>query len=353
MFRIVEPSGTFPPIGDDLRRAQRWFPDWVDRGWFADTTAAAIAASLGLITSRPDDLEHRLPPTFGLFAEAGYATDRTDWTATADYYVMSINTRGLWRHGHLDMLSLIVAVGGRIMFDESAAAYYKHSHAGGTDGTVARGHLVNLSSHNTILAWGGPIEDDICYSTDWNAISPRVTVEHADSRADWSYLRASHTGYPSVVCRRELLSARGHGWLIRDEVAHRSPPPGMYHLQRWHLAPEASLERIDDTCVMVSHGESRLLCVWPLAEGVAIQIHRETELEIWTDNPPVVCDVRFPENGVNRSRALPAAFVPLWNEVPNATIESIRTTLLDPLLLRNITPEDDGGSLVATVAALR
>jgi hypothetical protein len=353
MFRLIEPAGSFPPFGDDTRRKPALYLDWISMGLFSDTIAASISRSLELVGSTHSPTRNLsttaetkpLPETFGVFENAGYVSDRHAWSKQSDFYVMSTNTRGLWRHGHLDMLSVFLAVDGVILIDESAAQYYQFSHGTGSDGTVARGYLVNMSSHNTILAWGEPIEDDLRYSTDWNAIPPAVIVEDARTLETGSYVRASHTGYPSVRCTREVLYVRGHGWIFRDEVGHRSPPPGMKHSQRWHFSDDAVVKPVSHYAVYVEKSGAGLLMAWPTLSGVSITIEPCHELLEYTDTPPIRCTATFAdESPTERVRSLPVALLPIRTPLDAEAISYMATNLQDaiaPLVSRRIDPEED------------
>jgi len=346
MFRLIEPNGDFPCIGDGVKGGSVFVKDWIPKGFFNGTAAAAIAEALGIVTGKDWD-SGKLPETFCCADDAGYVSDRESWDPESDYWIMSVNTRGWHRHAHLDMLTLHVSVSGTSIINDPAGNLYKLSHGPGTEALPARGFVVNLGSHNTILPCGRPIEDDVFYSTGWNAFIPAVTLEQFDSGKDFSYVRASHRGYPSVECGRELLYIKGAGLLIRDRVFKRSPPPPYNHLQRWNFAPGTELSMPKANLLRASRNGRTLLMIWPDAPGVGVSVEEVEDVKPLTEKVFRRADASFTtdESIEDRERTLPLFILPLRNndKEPAAGAEIIN--LLGELIHRPIDISGDARKL--------
>jgi hypothetical protein len=352
MFRLIEPNGDFPCIGDGVKGGSVFVKDWIPKGFFKDTDSSLVAEALGILGSEgretgKDRTAGNLPETFCCAEDAGYISDRESWDSESDYWIMSVNTRGWHRHAHLDMLTLNVSVAGTSIINDPVGNLYKLAHGPGTEGLPARGFVVNLGAHNTILPFGRPIEDDIFYSTAWSPFIPKVKLEHFDSGSDFSYVRASHRGYPSVECGRELLYVKGAGLLIRDRVFKRSPPPPYNHLHRWYFAPGTELSGPQANRLKAVCNGRGLLMIWPEAPGVRVSVEKADEVMPLTDKVFHRADAAFStdESIEDRERTLTLFILPLRNIDKAPVIGADIADLLGELIHRPINITEDARKL--------
>jgi len=146
-------------------------------------------------------------------------------------------------HGHGDLLSVLVDVGGEEMLvDPSSFAYY--------DERGRRDAFRATRAHNTVEI-GGRDQADAFDPFKWLNI-PRSGITTRELGPAFDYIEAWHDGYrrlrPGVLHRRGVLGLDG-GWLIVDWLEGR----GVHRIARWfHAAPSTRLERVDNATVRIA-----------------------------------------------------------------------------------------------------
>ena len=226
LFSMIMPNNHFPRIGDDTfalditeqrENVQMSLAQAIEYGAIHSGPCQAILQSLEITAGKPKRV--RLPPLSVCWERAGYVAGRDGWRRNSNYFIMSTNTIGEMGHDHLDMLSMILHVGGETIIDDPATDLYHLANTKEYKGSELRGYLTNMSAHNTILAYGEPIQADIFYGHGWVFDIPKTEILHYAAGRSWLQAVAMHRGYPSSRCRREVLFAHRKGWVLRDTVS--------------------------------------------------------------------------------------------------------------------------------------
>lgn len=184
-----------------------------------------------------------------------YCNDRTGFFCSkssldpdANYVLMAAKVNGTdTGHNHMDLLSLFVTIHGQEFIGEPYARAIYHTAPVGSD---LRGYLYNMGSHNTVLAYGQPIQPDQIYASKWGVIRPDTPVETFVTEERGCYVKASHSAYTHSRHIRKVLSCRGKGFLIRDVLMggnrlHKES------IQRWHLFPDVTCRQLDERSVLL------------------------------------------------------------------------------------------------------
>lgn len=268
---LVGPDQRAPRIGDsdDARGLPFFTEDLWDFGELLALGAAVLGRSDGICNSvrpsesalwlggevaiRPSEHFSEPEPWLGsaLLAEGGYAVLRSVVHPREDRLVFDCGPLGYpphASHGHADLLSILVDVGGEeLLVDPGTFAYYDES---------GRRDLFRATrAHNTVEV-GGWDQADAFDPFKWLNL-PRASIEVSRLGPGFDYVEAWHDGYrrlrPAVRHRRAVLAVGG-SWLLIDWIEGR----GEQQFTRWfHAVPAARMERIDPTAVRLRTASGR------------------------------------------------------------------------------------------------
>ena len=183
------------------------------------------------------------PRSSVLLHDGGYAILRDPERPEANRLLFDCGPLGFLphaSHGHADLLSILVDVGGEeLLVDPGTFAYQ--------DRTRKRTYFRSTRAHNT-LEVGGYDQADPFDRFKWLNF-PNTAINSAQLGSGFDYVEAHHDGYtrlrPAVRHRRGVLGVGG-GWLVIDWLEGR----GRADIARWlHAVPNAALERISDQSV--------------------------------------------------------------------------------------------------------
>lgn len=212
--------------------------------------------------------------------KSGFVCARSNFGSNASYMLMSAKTDcGDSGHNHMDMLSVFLTFGGQEFIGEPHARQLYQTAIMNSD---QRGYLYNMESHNTVLAYGKPVQPNALYANKWGVYRPDSPISNFYSDKEGMYVSAYHDAY--TVCRhkREILFHRKKGLFIRDEIEHGNRMPNA-HIQRWHLFPDVAYKQLNDSSILLEKNGIRVLCLW----SGALSLH------IWQRNdlyPEIVKD---------------------------------------------------------------
>ncbi len=190
----------------------------------------------------------------------GFVSCRSSFQKNASFMLMSAKTAcGDSGHNHMDMLSLFVSFQGQEFIGEPFARTLYHNV---TMASPQRGYMYNMSSHNTVLAYGRPVQPDAMYANKWGVYRPDSPVSEFVSTKEGCCVSAYHDAYTTCRHSRTCLFHRTKGLLIYDVMEHGNRLPDA-HIQRWHLMPEVSCTFIDNSSVLLEKEGVKILCFWP------------------------------------------------------------------------------------------
>ncbi|MDO5407597.1 MAG: heparinase II/III family protein [Eubacteriales bacterium] len=216
----------------------------------------------------------------------GFVCCRSGYDRTANYLLMSAKVNcGDTGHNHMDMLSMFIMFRGQKFIGEPYARLLYHT---ATMGSAHRGYGYNMSAHNTVLAYGNPVQPDKMYANKWGVYRPDSPVSDFVSTDEGCFVSAYHDAYTTCRHRRSLYFHREKGLLIHDRMEHgnRLDDP---HIQRWHLMPDVTVSRIDDTTLLLEKHGVKILCFWS----------GSPEIRVWKN------ELLFPEIVKTREELLP------------------------------------------------
>lgn len=346
---LTQPDGYLPPIGDAWEFSAK--TTLVDgRDAFGSSVCDAVLSALQL-DDQATSAEAELPPLAVRYPDGGYIAGRDAWSPEANYFIMCANTRGVMGHDHQDMLSLIIAAKGDTIIGEPPAPLFDFTNTGKYKGSILRGYLYNMTSHNTLLAYGKPIRDDIFFSANWGGFPEPVKVFDFRPADKYLYVRAAHDGYTCSRHQREVLFVHATGWLILDRII-QGPSLDAPHVQRWHFERGTVIRNPDSHSVLATKGKGALLCVWPETPDVCLEAHEDTAINVGDFNhgtkPSWILDVSFPGTGNAR---LPCVFLVVSGDVSAEIVEKCRSRLLTGLSDNDIEPERDAGKMIGILGA--
>lgn len=191
--------------------------------------------------------------------KSGFFSTRSSFAADANYALMSAKVDcGDTGHNHMDMLSLFVSVRGQELIGEPHARQLYHKVRAGSP---HRGYMYNMTSHNTVLAYGKPVQDDRFYALKWGVLRPDSPVEQFWADKDGCFVSAYHDAYTFCRHTRKILACREKGFLIHDCLRGGDRLPET-HIQRWNLFPDVSCRQLDARSVLLEKNGIRTLLLW-------------------------------------------------------------------------------------------
>ena len=253
MASMVQPDGCFPDIGDGGGYPAKSVLE-TGSDLFGSKACDSVSKSINLVAGKA--VKKELPELSVCWGNAGYICGRDSWGSSADYFIMSSNTEGYKGHHHHDMLSLIVSVRGQTIIGEPAAyPLYGLTNTRRFQGTPLRGYVTNMTSHNTVLAYGKPIRADKFFGFGWGWYPPPVKIVAFEPEPKSLYVSAAHEGYACCRHQRDVLFVHKKGWLILERMG--GPViEDLPHIQRWHFETDVAIKKIGTHAVLATKGES-------------------------------------------------------------------------------------------------
>jgi len=239
LARLTLPDGAPPDIGDGVPSAARNIPALASAALTLGSRPAATVVQRLRPTRLLDAATRRkvasLPPVdlplTAHYPQAGYFVGRSAWTPRASAMVLSTPGPGLPNHAHDDALSLQLLVRGVPVVGTPMTEMYQILNQERYRGTVWRGHLYAMTSHNVVLVHGQPLHTPAELAGQWGPepipVECTWTRTHAGIR-----LESEHAGYPATTLSRQVDFQYRRGWTVVDTVAGN---PGRPHRARWHF----------------------------------------------------------------------------------------------------------------------
>lgn len=191
--------------------------------------------------------------------KSGFFCSRSSFRPNANYALMSVKTDcGDTGHNHMDLLSLFISMGGQELIGEPHARQLYQTVCAGKP---QRGYLYNMTSHNTVLAYGNPVQDDKFYAFKWGVLRPDTPIESFETSKEGCFVSAYHNAYTFCRHTRKILSCRKRGFFIHDSLKGGDRLPDA-HIQRWHLFPDVSWKQIDNRSILLEKNGFRTLLLW-------------------------------------------------------------------------------------------
>lgn len=223
---------------------------------------------------------------------AGFFCTKSSYSADANYAMMSVKVNcGSSGHNHMDMLSLFVTMRGQELIGEPHSRQLYHTIKAGSP---QRGYMYNMSSHNTVLVHGNPVQNDRFFALKWGVMRPDTPVERFISQEEGCYVSAYHEAYGFCRHTRKVLSCREKGFLIHDCIRGGDRVPDT-HIQRWNLFPDVTYSQLDDRRILLEKNGTRTLLVWTGTPDLHIWQREDLYPEIVEDKNELSTsiDVRF------------------------------------------------------------
>lgn len=191
--------------------------------------------------------------------KSGFFSFRSSFSADASYALMSAKVDcGDTGHNHMDMLSLFISMRGQEFIGEPHARQLYHTVRAGSP---HRGYMYNMTSHNTVLVYGSPVQDDRFYALKWGVMRPDTPVEQFVTGTEGCYVSSYHDAYTFCRHTRKLLACRKKGFLVHDCIRGGDRVPEA-HIQRWHLFPDVACRQLTDQSVLLEKNGIRSLLLW-------------------------------------------------------------------------------------------
>lgn len=314
---VIMPDGKLPDIGD-AGGANGIEILSKGRDLFKNKKCDAALKVLGLSSGEAD--RSNLSPLYGNYPYSGYFAARDKWSQQSNYFVMSnkMYTRPCG-HNHLDMLSLIINVGGETIIGEPMAPvlYKSVSHGSKLDDYLRGG-----GAHSTVFIHGQPITKK--YLEDNNTAKKQTVhtsfVQEKDGKV---FVSAFHEAYQNCRHTREVLFKHNTGWIVKDMVetdVHKEKP----HIQRWHFEDGVKVSEITKNSVLVVCNNAKLLCIWPDREDIVLKLWKNEDVlliergKAYPDinSLPYVLDVAF-AGGTGEGKVKLACMLLDVSELPN------------------------------------
>lgn len=198
---------------------------------------------------------------------AGFVCGKNGYEETANYFLMSVkNDCGYSGHNHMDMMSLFITMRGTPIVDEPDAGIIYHNVR---MASPQRGFLYNMSSHNTVLAYGEPVAPDEMYADSWGVYRPDTPVTAMISRPEGMFVEAYHDAYTFCLHTRRVLFHRNTGIIVQDRIDRGNRFP-REHIQRWNLAKGITVSDVTDHSLLLTGDHVQVLCLWDRASSIRI-----------------------------------------------------------------------------------
>lgn len=223
---------------------------------------------------------------------SGFFCTRSSFSDDADYALMSVKVDcGDTGHNHMDMLSLFLSMRGQELIGEPHARQLYHKVRAGSP---HRGYMYNMTSHNTVLVYGNPVQDDRFYALKWGVLRPDSPVEQFITEEDGCFVSAYHDAYTFCRHTRSILACRKKGFLVHDCIRGGDRLPEA-HIQRWNLFPDVSCRKLDERSVLLEKNGIRSLLLWDGSPSLHIWKKEDLCPEIIPDRCQLstVIDVHF------------------------------------------------------------
>lgn len=192
-------------------------------------------------------------------SEVGFTVTRSSYKRNANYLLLSTKINcGYSGHNHMDMLSVFITIRGEEIIGEPYIAKIGEQM---TMGSLERGYIYNMDSHNTVLCNSKSIQDNQMYANDWGVYRPDSPVIEFNSSETGCYIKAVHYGYTYCCHQREIWFNRKHGMIFRDKIinGNRIPAP---HIQRWHLTEKTTIKIISNNIILIKKNNVKVLFIW-------------------------------------------------------------------------------------------
>lgn len=191
--------------------------------------------------------------------KSGFFSFRSSFSADANFCLMSAKVNcGDTGHNHMDMLSLFISMRGQELLGEPHARQLYHTVRAGS---LHRGYMYNMTSHNTVLAYGNPVQDDRFYALKWGVMRPDTPVEQFITEKDGCFVSSYHDAYTFCRHTRKILACREKGFLVHDCLRGGDRLPDS-HIQRWNLFPDVSCRQLDERSVLLEKNGILTLLLW-------------------------------------------------------------------------------------------
>lgn len=284
---LASPGERYPSIGDN-------------RGPMIDPILGLGVLSLdeewcrNLLAKRQgkDYSQDSLPPLYYANDESGFTVLRNGYERDSDQIIMSTKCDcGYTGHNHMDMLSLCVTLSGQELIGEPYAGKLYHNIRMGSG---QRGYMYNMSSHNTVLCYGNPIQPDRMYANKWGVYRPDSPIVAFSQSGQGAYVKAYHKAYTFCRHTRELAYAKDKAILIRDSI-ERGNRMEESHIQRWHLMDGCSVVDMGEGFIIIEKGGVKALMLWQGADKLKVWKNPVLYPEICPDEDSVfpIIDASF------------------------------------------------------------
>lgn len=232
--------------------------------------------------------------------KSGFVCTRSHFHTDAHYMLMSAKINcGDSGHNHMDMLSMFISFRGQEFIGEPHSRQLYHTVRMGSD---HRGYMYNMESHNTVLAYGKPVQPNEMYVDKWGVYRPDSPVSHFITHKEGMCVRAYHDAYTSCRHERTVFFHRKNGFLIHDEIKHGNRLPTA-HIQRWNLMPDVQYRQLDDHSILLKKNGVKVLCLWTGVPTLRIWQRKTLYPEIVKDPTALsnIIDASFHSNDAKKS----------------------------------------------------
>lgn len=224
--------------------------------------------------------------------KTGFFCSKSSLEPDANYLLMSAKVNcGDTGHNHMDLLSLFISIHGQEFVGEPYARELYHTVPVGND---LRGYLYNMESHNTVLAFGEPVQPDCAFASKWGVLRPDTPVAAYASEKEGCFVKAYHDAYAHSRHVRKILSCRQRGFLIRDELIGGDRLPRA-SIQRWHLFPDVKCGQAVGNTLLLEKNGAKALLVWSGRPGLRFWQKKELYPSVVKDEKEIatVIDIAF------------------------------------------------------------